>query len=170
MFSNSQRIELVRRLQILTGEMNDIAKVLSENPCPTTDADIDRGVSSLVNQKASIVLTSLERQMKDGIPNTVLATYYPTNKALKAYAQETNDEALLVFQRLLEIGQYRIAPGDEDLTAYCLQLEFPNTESSSRLTVTSTEPTQPLVQVGPRKQIRQKVSDETLTQHLTTPT
>lgn len=43
MFSNSQRIELVRRLQILTGEMNDIAKVLSENPCPTTDADIDRG-------------------------------------------------------------------------------------------------------------------------------
>lgn len=169
MLSNQQRIKLVRRLQVLSKEMEDIAYILSTNAVPITDEDIDRGVAALLDQNATIVLSSLSRQTDLGIPNTVLAIYFPkaSKDRLKAYASETGSEALLVFQRMLDANQFTVVKGDEDADSFCLQLEFLNqNENNSRLIMTRTEPAQAMVQIGPRRIIRQKMDDETLNQHL----
>lgn len=166
MLTNSKRIELIRRLEVLTHEMQEITQVLNANPCPTTDEDIERGVQSLLQKRNRLHLTSLERQMANGIPSTVFATYYPSNEPhqrLKAYSQETTDELLMVFQRLIDIGEYTVEEGDEDAKAFCLQLRLPNPDQTQyEFIVTEEEPNRPLIQLGPKRQIRQKVADEAL--------
>jgi hypothetical protein len=170
MLSNSQRIELVRRMEVITQEMNDIAHILNTNPVPVTDDDIDRGVRSLLKQEATLVLSSLSRQLEDGIDNTVLATYHPRqsgDKCLKAYARETTKEALMVFKRMLELGNYRYATKeDEGSEAFCVQLQFSETTPDVRLEMVRVEPSQPIAQIGPNRRVRQLMSEETLRQHL----
>lgn len=174
MLTNLKRMELVKRLNDLTKEASEIAQILANNPCPVTDEDIDRGVKALIDQRSRLYMASLDRHLREGMSPYVVATYYPNaprGQQLKAYSQEVSAETLLVFQRLIDSGHYRIEEGDENLDAYVMMLEPSEDPKQSNgtheLIMTEEEPAgQILVQIGPRQKIRLKVSEETLAQHL----
>jgi hypothetical protein len=193
MLTNTQRMTLINRLQVLQQEIANVTQTLIDNPCPLSESELDKVAESILKNGAVMQLSSLEYQLKVGMDDSVLATYHPRAPAnkVRAYNSQIDDQTLTVFERLIETGQYVMPDGDEAAEAFCIRIvngkaavEPPKDNSTVakavvdeepkdkelkalwEITVTDEEPANPILKIGPNRVVRQKVDGETLEQHL----